>query len=42
MKHFTQGWTQLGHFLPNQITFVDFQKRAGEASPWPILVVRLC
>ena len=33
----TQGWTQ-GLFFQNQGTSFDFQKRAGEASPSPLVV----
>ena len=36
MAYLTKGWTQRGHFFPqNQGTFFDFQKRAREASPHP-------
>ena len=33
MANLTYGWTQSEHFLQNQGTFFDLQKRAGEASP---------
>ena len=35
MANLTYGWTQSEHFLQNQGTFFDFQKRAGEGSPLP-------
>ena len=33
MDNLTQGWTQLGPFLQNRGTFLNFKKRAGETSP---------
>ena len=40
MENLTQKWTQSGHFSLNQGTFFDFQNRAGEPPP-PPLVARL-
>ena len=40
MKDLTQGWILLWPFYQNQVTFFDFQKKVGEASPSP-LVARL-
>ena len=41
MENLTQRWIQSGPFFQNQGAFFYFQKRAGEASPPPILVARL-
>ena len=38
MENLTQRGIHLGSFFPNQGTFFDFRKRAGETSP---LVVHL-
>ena len=35
MVNLTQGWTESGPFLQNQVTFFHFHNRAREASPLP-------
>ena len=35
MENLTQRWIQSGPFFESQITFLNFQKRAGEAFPSP-------
>ena len=37
MENLTQKWTQSGHFSLNQGTFFDFQNRAGELPPLPLV-----
>ena len=34
MENLTQRWSQSGFILQNQDTLSDFQKRAGEDSPY--------